>query len=271
MESLCELGASSYEDRAYRGLLSLGSGTARAVADEADIPMGRVYDALNGLEGRGLVRVQTAGEPKRYTPVEPETAVDRLIDARRQDLQAEIDAYEMGRGELVERLGSARGTDDQFWTATVGPARTIELLLERLEVADERLVIVADTIAARFNNEVGNRLLECALTAIQDGVEVLVLLSPAVFEDTIATFTAEQIELALGTAPLSVRISRGLHGNFHIIDDEEVCLELPDPLAPAERFGLVDVRDSSFAQRVTAGFEDVWESAEEVPDSVAPQ
>lgn len=271
MKSLCDLGASSYENQAYQGLLSLGSGTAKNVADEADIPMGRVYDTLNTLDSRGLVRVQTASEPKQYAPVEPEVAIDRLIEARRQDLQAEIDSYEAGRNELVERLGSVRGTDDRFWTATVGPARTIELLLERFEAADERIVIVAETIAARFDDEASNRLFDFALTAAHDGIDVLVLLSPAVFEDTISTFTDEQVEMALGAAPLSVRISKGLHGNFHIIDNREICLELPDPLAPNERFGLVDVRDRAFARRVVAGFDDVWEAAEEVSDSVTTE
>jgi len=80
MESLRDLGLSSYEDRAYRGLLGLG-GTAADVTAESDVPKGRIYDALGGLESRGLVRVQSDREPKRYAPVEP--AVSRRRSARR--------------------------------------------------------------------------------------------------------------------------------------------------------------------------------------------
>jgi len=68
MESLRDLGLSSYEDRAYRGLLGLGTGTAADVTAESDVPKGRIYDALGGLESRGLVRVQSDREPKRYAP-----------------------------------------------------------------------------------------------------------------------------------------------------------------------------------------------------------
>lgn len=264
MESLSDLGISTYEARAYRGLLALGSGTAKAVSGESDIPMGRVYDVLNGLESRGLVRVQNANEPKRYAPVEPDVAVDRLIDTRRRELRAEIEAYEAGRDDLVERLDSIRRPTDRFWTATVGPDETVELLLERIECADDQLIMVAESLSGQFDDEVGERTLDSVLAALKRDVDVSLLLSPRVLEHSIAAVGEDRAALALDRTSIAVRVSEQLHGNFHVIDRQEVCIELSNPLAPEQLFGMVDVRDEQFAERVSTTFRDAWADAEPI-------
>lgn len=264
MESLCDLGVSSYEAQAYRGLLAIGSGTAQEVSEEAEVPMGRVYDALNGLESRGLVRVQTAGEPKRYAPVEPDAAVDRLIEARRRELRAEIESYEAGRDDLVERLDAIRRPIDRFWTATVGPDETVELLLERIDGADERIVLVAATLLDRFDDRVRERLLEAVLDALGRGVEVWVLLSPSVLDAATGTMGDDRAALVLDRGGLTARVSERLHGNFHLIDGREVCLALAHPLDPDRLFGMIDVHDEQFAERVADNFRDVWAAADPV-------
>jgi len=265
MESLCDLGLSSYEDRAYRALLALGSGTAREVSEESEVPMGRIYDALNGLTSRGLVREQTAGEPKRYAPVEPGTAVDRLIDARREELRAEIESYEASRDALVERLGSLDGDSRRFWTATVGPEESAALLWERLETADDRIVVVAAHVPPQLDHgDVGARTLDRLLRALDRGVGVTVLLAPSVFEAMTAVLDAERTTLALEEAGLELRLSEELDGNFHLIDDREVCMDLPDPLEPDRLAATVNLRDRSFARRVADGFSEVWARAEPI-------
>ncbi|RLM68449.1 transcriptional regulator, TrmB [Halorubrum sp. Atlit-26R] len=55
-----------------------------------------------------------------------------------------------------------------------------------------------------------------------------------------------------------MRITEDAYGNFYLIDGEEVCLEVADPLAPDRLFGMLDLRDRGFAARVRDGFEAAW-------------
>ena len=94
MASLRDLGLSEYEERAYRSLLKTGPTTAKELSRTSDVPMGRIYDVLNSLETKNLVRSQAASRPKKYVAVEPETALDRLLADKREELEERITQYE---------------------------------------------------------------------------------------------------------------------------------------------------------------------------------
>jgi sugar-specific transcriptional regulator TrmB len=267
MESLRDLGLSSYEDRAYRGLLALGSGTAADVAAESEVPKGRIYDALGGLESRGLVRVQADREPKRYAPVEPEVAVDRLVESKRRELERRIETYESEKANLVDRLAEAEETADRFWTAAVGADDSLELLFERVDAAEESIVVVATEVSSQFEvDREGPVLLDRLLSAMRSGVEVSVLLSPAMFDDARGAVDDERATLTLAQTPFELRVADDVYGNFYLIDGEEVCLEVSDPLAPDRLFGMLDLRDRGFATRVSEGFADAWRTADVVDE-----
>ncbi|MDZ5811384.1 helix-turn-helix domain-containing protein [Halorubrum sp. AD140] len=267
MESLRDLGLSSYEDRAYRGLLGLGSGTAADVAAESGVPKGRIYDALGGLESRGLVRVQADREPKRYAPVEPGVAVDRLVEGKRRELERRIETYESGKATLVDRLADAETTADRFWTAAVGADDALELLFERVDAAAASVVVVATEVSSQFEvDREGPVLLDRLLAAIRRGVDVSVLLSPSMFAAARAAVDDERAALTVAQAPFELRVTDDVYGNFYLIDGEEVCLEVSDPLAPDRLFAMLYLRDRGFATRVRDGFDDAWRAAEVVDD-----
>jgi len=215
MESLRDLGLSSYEDRAYRGLLGLGTGTAADVTAESDVPKGRIYDALGGLESRGLVRVQSDREPKRYAPVEPAVAVDRLVEAKRRELERRIETYESGKDELIDQLADAETTDDRFWTAAVGAEDSLDLLFERVDAAADSIVVVATEVSSQFEvDREGPVLLDRLLSAIRRGVDVSVLLSPAMFDDALAAIDEDHAVLAMAQGAFTLRVTDDVYGNF---------------------------------------------------------
>src|SRR5260370_3742366 len=70
LESLSELGFSTNEARAYRGLLVESPATGYEIAQRAGIPRSAIYAVLKRLEDEGLVaRVEEA--PVRYSPLPP--------------------------------------------------------------------------------------------------------------------------------------------------------------------------------------------------------
>ena len=102
MASLRDLGLSEYEARAFRSLLETGPATAKELSRASDVPMGRIYDVLNSLETYQLVRSQTASRPKKYVGVEPDTALDRLFEDKKRQLEEKVDQYESIVDELSD-------------------------------------------------------------------------------------------------------------------------------------------------------------------------
>jgi sugar-specific transcriptional regulator TrmB len=263
MSSLRDLGLSEYEARAYRSLLRTGATTAKELSRASDVPMGRIYDVLNGLEQHGLVRSQAASRPKKYVAVEPETGLDRLLATKKRDLEEKATQYEGVVDELVGELDAAEPVDGQFWTAAVGPAETVDLLVERLSAATEDVAMVAGTPSAQFDiGEVGDRVVSELEAALDRGVEVSLLMAPDLV-GTLPPRIGERYRSRLADHPaFAARTSPDVRGTFNLIDDTEVCIEVPNPLESGEALAMFDLKDPEFAGDVRRVFEPRWERAD---------
>ncbi len=76
-----------------------------------------------------LVRSQTASRPKKYVAVEPDTALDRLLEDEKRELQEKVGQYEEIVDDLSSQLESADPVEEPFWTAAVGPDNWLDQLL----------------------------------------------------------------------------------------------------------------------------------------------
>jgi sugar-specific transcriptional regulator TrmB len=262
MATLRDLGLSEYESRTYRELLEYGPTTAKELSSASDVPMGRIYDVLNALEGNGLVRSQSASRPKKYVAVEPDTALDRLVGARKRELDQQAERYESVAADLIDDLDPGDSVQGQFWTAAVGPEETVELFLERLSAADERIYHVAGLPSAQIDiGEVGQRVLESFEAALARDVSVQALIDPDLVE-TIPEELNEQFSTRLrGHENYRIRASTAIDGTFTLIDSEEVCIEVPNPLDSGEVFAMIDFKDAAFADDVRTVFEEQWDES----------
>ncbi|WP_254767030.1 TrmB family transcriptional regulator [Salinilacihabitans rarus] len=262
MATLRDLGLSEYEARAYRALLNTGPTTAKELSRASDVPMGRIYDVLNSIEQYNLVRSQTASRPKKYVAVEPATALDRLLDDKKRELEEKAEQYESIVDELSDELEAAEPVEDQFWTAAVGPEETIDLLLERLTAADRHIVMVAADPSPQIDiRTVGEEVLANLEDALDRGVEVDVLMSRDLV-DSLSPSVGRRYQRALQSREdFAVRTSEDVTGTFDIIDDVEVCIQVPNPLSSGEAFGMIDLKDPEFATDVHDEFLPRWEEA----------
>lgn len=259
---LCDLGLSSYEAKAYRGLLGLGTATAREISEASGVPMGRIYDAMSGLEANGAVRSHPASRPTTYVAVEPAVLVDRLIDARRREFEARIDRFEAHRDELIGGLEGHVDPADRFWTAAIGAENALDLLTERIEGADERVVVVANTISSQFDlNDVGRELIDHLADALERGVEVSVLLSEQVVMDAPDGLVDRARESPFTDHQFEVRMTEEAYGNVNVLDRNEVCIEVTNPMTKGELFGMIDLKNPAFATAVESTFQEVWDDA----------
>jgi sugar-specific transcriptional regulator TrmB len=263
MARLRDIGLSEYESRAYRVLLDTGPTTAKELSGASDVPMGRIYDVLNGLEQHNLVRSQASSRPKKYIAVEPDTALERLLADKKRELEEKAERYERIVEELSEELDAENLVEGQFWTAAVGKEESTNLLLERLAAADERIVAVAsEELSGLDVAEVGIRVAEELANALDRGVSIDLLMTPSLV-DALPESVGERYRESLSTHPAcSVRTTTDITGAFNLIDDAELVIQVPNPLESGGALGMIDLKDPEFAAEVAAEVRPRWEQAE---------
>jgi len=265
MASLRDLGLSEYEERAYRALLNTGPTTAKELSRASDVPMGRIYDVLNSIEQYNLVRSQTASRPKKYIAVEPDTALDRLLEDKRRELQAKAEQYEGIVEELSDELEAAEPVEEQFWTAAVGQEESTDLLLERLAAADDRIVMMAADPSPELDiSAVGDLVTRHLEEALDRGVEVSVLMTPGLVDSLPSSVGDAYTETLQSHEACTVKTSSAVKGNVTLVDNVEVIIRVPNPLDLDEAFAMIDLKDPEFAADVESEFVPRWEQATEL-------
>ncbi|MGQ0535498.1 MAG: TrmB family transcriptional regulator [Methanobacteriota archaeon] len=90
LQTMQELGLTEYEARSYLALLDFEVANASKIARVARVPRTKIYQALEGLEAKRLIKV-IPERPKRYVVVAFETYLDGLkgqYETRARDLEA---------------------------------------------------------------------------------------------------------------------------------------------------------------------------------------
>ncbi|MFB6153520.1 MAG: TrmB family transcriptional regulator, partial [Halodesulfurarchaeum sp.] len=222
-------------------------------------------DVLGSIESQHLVRSQAASRPKKYVAVEPETALERLLDDRKRELQERADQYEAVVNELAHELEHPAEPADGFWTAALGPENTLDLLLERLDAAEEHILIISGSVSSSFDlGDVGGQVIEHLEEALERGVTVWMLIDDRLEQDLPPDVTDRYGNAIVTYEHFDVRVNEAIEGNVTIIDRSEVCLEVTNPVDADESFVMINLQDSSFAAEVKETFADTWENAERI-------
>jgi len=262
MASLRDLGLSEYESRAYRSLLETGPTTAKELSRTSDVPMGRIYDVLNSLETHNLIRSQTASRPKKYVAVEPETALDRLLENKREELEEKINQYEDIATELEDKLETADPVEEPFWTAALGGEEATDLLVERIAAAENEIMFVAASTASYVDLEVvGERIADELEEAINRDVAVSLLLHPEVVGGLPESVGRRYRYHLQNQSNFEVRTSADLTTTFALVDETEVCIEVPHPTEQGELFAVINLKDPEFVANVEDATLPRWDEA----------
>ncbi len=90
-EALLKLGLSKYESRVLASLYVLKESDVKTIAVIAQVPMGRIYDALNTLTQIGLIqKIKTKGKPLRYRSYDYKVALTNVYDSVKKDMDTAI-------------------------------------------------------------------------------------------------------------------------------------------------------------------------------------
>jgi sugar-specific transcriptional regulator TrmB len=75
-----------YETYAYLALIKYGPLNCKSLTRITGIPNGKIYTIMKTLVDEGWAQVSTQIRPKRYYPVDPETAIMNRIETLREGL-----------------------------------------------------------------------------------------------------------------------------------------------------------------------------------------
>lgn len=127
------LGISEYEGKVYTALVAQSPATAYEAAKEAGVPTSKVYEVLDRLEGRGMVRGYDDAGRKRYQS----QPVDDWIEGTRRSLGQTLDSLK----EDLSRLGSAKD-QSLVWNLSDGTA-LLDKACRMVESAGESVLVSA--------------------------------------------------------------------------------------------------------------------------------
>ncbi|MFX1285745.1 MAG: TrmB family transcriptional regulator [Promethearchaeota archaeon] len=90
-EALLTLGLSKYESQVLVSLYILKESEVKTIAAAAQVPMGRIYDALNNLTQNGLIqKIKVKGKPLRYRAYDYKVTLRNIYDTVKKDIDTAI-------------------------------------------------------------------------------------------------------------------------------------------------------------------------------------
>lgn len=265
MASLCDLGLSSYEERVYTALLELRNGTAEEIADQSDVPMGRIYDVLNNLESRKVVRRKPNSRPREYSPVNPELVVSRLLEEQKQELEVKQAQFESTATDLLTQIGQKAPIDGRFWIANEDERSLFDGLVNRANrVTDEWVMTWTASAGGLFGLEEGNdEIWPYFGDVLENGTDFKILMNTELI-DSLPNIFVEEISDGIDEYPnFEVRISEGVHNSLDIIDQTNLAVYVADPFDPRSILGITQIDDPEYIKLVKSSFINHWNEAEQ--------
>lgn len=257
MTELGELGLSSYEEKVYRTLLVTGATTAADLSAASDVPRGRIYDVLNGLEARGIVRSQPM-EPRQYLAVDPDTAIDQLVSERVAELERERERYrevaEAARSNLLPEPPAA----GSVWLGGLGSESMSEAMKQHTRTATESIHAAVGPPYEHASWEALRTEFESFFDGATADIDVSLLCSERVLDVLPADFP----ELLDGRATaVDVRVLPEVPVSFDVVDGAAATIDVLHPCTPDDRLGVLGVNAGEVVEELERQFQVAWGEA----------
>jgi sugar-specific transcriptional regulator TrmB len=81
------LGLNEYESKTYVTLVQLGESKAHHISEKSGVPFGRIYDVLNSLQNKGLIRLSMK-RPKKFVAEDPKQTLSDILTEKKKELDS---------------------------------------------------------------------------------------------------------------------------------------------------------------------------------------
>lgn len=260
MTELRELGLSSYEEKAYRMLLVTGAVTATELSTASGVPKGRIYDVLNGLEARKLIRTQS-NDPTQYAAVEPETVIDRLLAERTYELTQQWSRYREVAEAVRSSLLPTPPAESSFWFGSVGSDDMSTVYRQHLQTAEE---YVHASVGSPYENatwETLQREFEALIDGASTDIRVALLVSEAMLDVLPNTFPQQ---IAERSVDIDIRTTPDISLSFDVVDHAVTTIDILHPVAANDRLCVVRVKETDIVTEFERQFQRLWMKADSI-------
>ncbi|SBT51440.1 TrmB family transcriptional regulator [Micromonospora auratinigra] len=259
IDALIGLGLTQYAARAYLALVARERYTAAELARASGVPRQRIYDVLNSLSERGLVRVRP-GPVVRYAAVDPEAAVSRMMEAHR----SAYEQRERAGSELIEQLAPlwtlGRSEDDPLDYVEV--IRDRDLLAERFaelqSSARHQLLTLSKMPYLVVENPAG---IDAARRLARDGGDVRCVYEHAMLDEPAMVAHTRGFVAAGERARLVAQVPMRLC----IADGTRVLMSMRDPRADEASSTSLLIEHPALAQLLIQAYETIWAGGRDFP------
>jgi hypothetical protein len=264
LQSLSSLGLNAYESAAYIALLSRPELASAEIASRASIPRQRIYDVLASLVSKGLC-ISRNGNPKTYSAVDPEIALELLAQDRAAALERQREEARTLAARLAQELApvfaSGRGQND--------PLAYVEVLSGSTRIAHRAL-----TIAKAAKRSVNSCIKPPMILSKEQnwnfikaplgrGLKYRALCDAEIMADV----ELRSWVMQFSKWGLDIRVIPELPLKMQTFDDGVALVSMQDPAGGQPSFTAVAIHNRGFVAMLNLAFEQLWTLAK--PPGVA--
>jgi HTH-type transcriptional regulator, sugar sensing transcriptional regulator len=230
-----KLGLTEYEAKTLGTIFKLKEAEAPVISRVAQVPKTRVYDVLEKLINRGLL-IEIKGRPKLYRTINPEKAIDKLIENKKSQLNIlENEATNFKKEIIIETGADEKG----------------EKIMKVKDRQDFEKILGQEIEKAKFSIQ--------GLTEITDDQTII--------KDSIKNALGKNVKIKLLNSKQSKTLSELTevkqhdHGlNAFIIDDNKVVMAISDFKKNSPDYHFTILNDNvPMANALTHYFNSHWE------------
>ncbi len=277
-EFLTKSKLSTYCINAFLALQSSSNMMAKEISKNSGVPIGRIYEVLDELENKGMVKVNDS-RPKTYSTIPFNRAIYNLINhSTKEDKRRETYLFEHAK-ILEEKLYSSEVKYKAepakiFYSTVIDPKKIGLMYFNSINESREEILMNG------FINEnslklipIAEKMVKSIIDALDRGVQVKILMS---FEydhrplsegqkledqNLIAKIKNEFSNIGLTTKreEFNLRFTQKRFPNcYDIIDRKRVIMKLQNPSAPWQIFAFLNIVDPLLADELGKKYYNVW-------------
>ncbi|MFW9902965.1 MAG: TrmB family transcriptional regulator [Candidatus Thorarchaeota archaeon] len=271
-EFLVNAGLSTYCINAFLTLMNSGNLTAKEISNQSNVPIGRIYEALEELESKKMLKIHE-GRPKKYTAIPFNKALINLIAHQREESKKkESSLIDQLKKLEIKYYDSGKGEERMVYSTVFGTKEIISLYIQYFRKVQEEILIT------EFINDTTLRVLDLGSIFFQElsksvdhGINVKMLWC---FEndqiekvdneenyDLFSQVREKHEEFGLTNKKKNFEIKtlfRRVPTYFDIFDKKRVIFKLQNPSQPRRIFASLNILDLDLAYQLRTHFHNIW-------------
>ncbi|WP_135390103.1 TrmB family transcriptional regulator [Methanolobus halotolerans] len=139
LESLQNIGLTSYEARVFVALVKNEAATVSTLSSDSGVPSSAIYGALRKLEKKGIIEVQKT-RPACYKCIPPEAAVNKLQRSFAEECDNIL--LELDR---IYRISAQEEVEEAIWTIS-GVRNVMDKIIQLMGNAQEEILVLSSSM-----------------------------------------------------------------------------------------------------------------------------